>query len=75
LRPNGSMFWAVTTIDPLLLRDGRLQGFAHVIRASAVSAEVSAGPPTVQARRTSRTKTSPKTAPRSSPKASPKASQ
>jgi hypothetical protein len=30
--PNGVLFWAMTTIEPLVLRDGRLQGFSHVMR-------------------------------------------
>jgi hypothetical protein len=30
--PNGVLFWAMTTIEPVLLRDGRLQGFSHVMR-------------------------------------------
>lgn len=33
-RPDGSVFWGVTSIEPLLMADGRLQGFVHVTRAS-----------------------------------------
>jgi hypothetical protein len=32
---EGALFWAVTTIRPLLLRDGRVQGFSHVMRSPA----------------------------------------
>lgn len=32
-RPNGTVFWGVTIVEPLRLRDGRLQGFTHVTRA------------------------------------------
>ena len=31
-RPGGITFWATTEIKPFVLRDGRVQGFAHVIR-------------------------------------------
>jgi hypothetical protein len=30
--PDGSTFWAMTVIEPLMLRDGRLQGFSYVTR-------------------------------------------
>jgi hypothetical protein len=30
--PHGTLFWALTTIDAVVLRDGRVQGFSHVIR-------------------------------------------
>jgi hypothetical protein len=42
--PNGTIFWAVTTIEPMLLRDGRIQGFAHVIRAADGPAANSGAP-------------------------------
>jgi hypothetical protein len=32
-RPDGTVFWGMTVIEPLLLKDGRLQGFTHVTRA------------------------------------------
>jgi hypothetical protein len=32
--PNGVLFWAMTTIEPVVLRDGRLQGFSHVMRTA-----------------------------------------
>jgi hypothetical protein len=32
-RADATVFWGVTTIEPLLLADGRLQGFTHVTRA------------------------------------------
>jgi hypothetical protein len=31
-RADGSVFWGVTVIEPLLLADGRLQGFTHITR-------------------------------------------
>jgi hypothetical protein len=30
---DGSVFWGLTVIEPLLLADGRLQGFTHLTRA------------------------------------------
>jgi hypothetical protein len=30
LRPDGAVFWGVTTIDAMVLRDGRLQGYSYV---------------------------------------------
>ena len=32
---DGQKFWATTTIRPVLLRDGRLQGFSHVTHRTA----------------------------------------
>lgn len=32
LRPMGEVFWGVTVIDPILLRDQRVQGFSFVTR-------------------------------------------
>jgi hypothetical protein len=31
-RPDGTKYWARTVIHPILLRDGRIQGFSHVMR-------------------------------------------
>lgn len=31
-RPGGSIFWAVTTIEPLYLESGALSGYSHVTR-------------------------------------------
>jgi hypothetical protein len=33
-QPGGTAFWATTEIRPFVLRDGRVQGFMHVIRAT-----------------------------------------
>jgi hypothetical protein len=32
-RADGTVFWGVTVVEPLVLADGRLQGFTHVTRA------------------------------------------
>jgi hypothetical protein len=32
-RVDGTVFWGMTVIEPLLLKNGRLQGFTHVTRA------------------------------------------
>jgi hypothetical protein len=34
-RPDGTKYWARTVIQPILLRDGRTQGFSHVTRRCA----------------------------------------
>ncbi|MFC4312406.1 hypothetical protein ACFPN2_25205 [Steroidobacter flavus] len=31
-RPNGSIFWAVTVIEPIYLENGELNGYSHVTR-------------------------------------------
>lgn len=33
--PEGATCWATTVIEPIMLRDGRLQGFSHVTRRSS----------------------------------------
>ncbi len=33
-QPGGTAFWAITEITPFVLRDGRVQGFLHVIRTA-----------------------------------------
>jgi len=34
-QPGGAAFWATTEIKPFVLRDGRIQGFLHIIRSTA----------------------------------------
>jgi len=37
--PRGTTCWATTVIEPIWLRDGRLQGFSHVTRRSSDATE------------------------------------
>jgi hypothetical protein len=44
-RPDGSIFWAVTVIEPIYLESGQLNGYSHVTRfardpSSRAAAEV-----------------------------------
>jgi hypothetical protein len=42
-RADGSVYWGVTVIEPLLLADGRLQGFTHITRVANEPREPAVG--------------------------------
>jgi hypothetical protein len=41
-RPDGSAFWGTISIEPLVLRDGRIQGFSYVASAPEQSPTIAA---------------------------------